>query len=200
MARSRTPRFESLKQFAELLAYLPIYRRTVPGVFDLMAQTTLRRSSDGNGYELRYPRDYEAQVFENSAPWAAMVNFDDLRCPTKVIGAGPTLAHPYLPTLDLSHMLTEDYDFQLAPRLPALRQGGHDGRAQLLQAHGRRLWAAPESVFRRPWSAEMSSIGGAGGAVNYLPSFVPPFPMRRMRLLLPRPQFACGVDVPESRV
>ena len=111
MARSRAPRFESLKQFAELLAYLPIYRRTVPGVFDLVAQTTLRRSSDGDGYELRCPRDYEAQVFENSAPLTAMVNFDDLRCPTKVIGADPTLAQPYQPTLDLSHMPTVDYDF-----------------------------------------------------------------------------------------
>lgn len=49
--------FESMKQFVELLAYLPIYRRTVPGVFDLLAQTTLRRLSDRHGYELRCPRD-----------------------------------------------------------------------------------------------------------------------------------------------
>lgn len=39
-----------------------------------------------------------------------MVDLDDLRCPTKVIGADPTLAHPYLPTLDLSGMPTVDYD------------------------------------------------------------------------------------------
>ena len=111
MARCRTPRFESLRQFTEILAYMPVYRQTVPGVLDLVARTTLRRSSGGDGYELRCPREYEAQVFENSAPLAAMVDLDDLRCPTKVIGADPTLAHPYLPTPDLSHMPAVDYEF-----------------------------------------------------------------------------------------
>ncbi len=111
MARHRTPRFESVQQFAEILPYLPVYQRAVPGVFDLVARTTLRESVDGNGYELRCPRDYEAQIIQYAAPFAVMVELDKLRCPTKVIGADPTLPLSYLPTLDLSHILTVDYDF-----------------------------------------------------------------------------------------
>ncbi len=111
MARRRTPRFESLEEFADLLLYMPTYQRAVPGVRDLVARTTLRESADGHGYDLRCPRDYEAQVIEYAALFAVMVDFDKLRCPTKVIGADPTLPFSYLPTLDLSHMLTVDYDF-----------------------------------------------------------------------------------------
>lgn len=40
-----------------------------------------------------------------------LIDFDSLRCPTKVIGADPTLPYSYLPTLDLSDMMTVDYDF-----------------------------------------------------------------------------------------
>ena len=40
-----------------------------------------------------------------------LVDFAALQCPTKVIGADPTLPYSYLPTLDLSDMLTVDYDF-----------------------------------------------------------------------------------------
>ena len=111
MARCRTPRFQSEQQFAELLPYLPTYQRAVPGVYDLVARTTLRESTDGNGYELRCPRDYEAQIIQYAAPFAVMVELEELRCPTKVIGADPTLPFSYLPTLDLSHILTVDYDF-----------------------------------------------------------------------------------------
>ena len=111
MARRRTPRFESTQQFAEVLPYLPIYQRAVPGVFDLVARTTLRETADGDGYELRCPRDYEAQIIQYAAPFAVMVELEKLRSPTKVIGADPTLPFSYLPTLDLSHILTVDYDF-----------------------------------------------------------------------------------------
>ncbi len=111
MTRHRTPRFESEQQFAEILPYLPVYQRAVPGVHDLVARTTLRESADGNGYELRCPRDYEAQIIQYAAPFAMMVELDKVRCPTKVIGADPTLPFSYLPTLDLSHILTVDYDF-----------------------------------------------------------------------------------------
>ena len=111
MARRRSSRFQSEEEFAELLPYLPIYQQAVPGVYDLVARTTLRKSADGNGYELRCPRDYEAQIIQYAAAFAVMVDLDKLRCPTKVIGADPTLPYSYLPTLDLRHMLTVDYDF-----------------------------------------------------------------------------------------
>ena len=40
-----------------------------------------------------------------------LVDFETLQCPVKVVGADPTLPYSYLPTFDLSHVLTVDYDF-----------------------------------------------------------------------------------------
>ena len=76
-----------------------------------MARTTLRKSPDGQGYELRCPREYEAQIIEYARTFAVLVDFDTFRCPIKVLGADPTLPYSYLPTLDLSDVLSVDYDF-----------------------------------------------------------------------------------------
>ena len=111
MTRRRAYRFQTREEFAEVLAYIPTFQGTVPGVFDLVARTTLRQCESGEGYELRCPREYEAQVVEFTAPYAVLVDFATFHCPIKVIGADPTLPYSYLPTLDLSHILTVDYDF-----------------------------------------------------------------------------------------
>ena len=79
-----------------------------------MSQTILRESSSLlglGGYELRCPRDYEAQIIAFIRTYAFLVDFGNLPCPTKVIGSDPTLPYAYLPTFDLSHILTVDYDF-----------------------------------------------------------------------------------------
>ena len=109
ITRRRTERFESMEQFVELLGFSPIFLRVVPGVLDLMARTTLRREREGFG--LRCPRDYEAIIIDYASSFAVLVEFDKLVCPTKVIGADPTLPYSYLPTLDLSDMLSVNYDF-----------------------------------------------------------------------------------------
>ena len=111
MARRRTPRFQSREQLADLLGFLPIFQRAVPGVFDLVARTTLRESRTGDGYELRCPPEYEAQVVEFARAFAVLVSFEALRCPVKVLGADPTLPYSYLPTMDLSGILSVEYDF-----------------------------------------------------------------------------------------
>lgn len=111
MIRRRTHRFTNREQFEEVLSYVPNFQRTVPGFFDLMARTTLRDCESGEGYVLRCPREFEAQVTEYAAPYAVLVDFATFHCPIKVIGADPTLPYSYLPTLDLSHILTVDYDF-----------------------------------------------------------------------------------------
>ena len=77
----------------------------------MVAKTTLRECAGENGYELRCPREYEAQIVDYAAPYAVLVDFATLQCPIKVLGADPTLPYSYLPTLDLSHILTVDYDF-----------------------------------------------------------------------------------------
>ena len=111
MTRRRTHRFRAMEELTDVLPYVPTFQRTVPGVFDLVARTTLRQCEDGQGYELRCPREYEAQIVDYAAPFAVLVDFATFHCPIKVIGADPTLPFSYLPTLDLSHILTVDYDF-----------------------------------------------------------------------------------------
>ena len=111
MTRRRTDRFETREAFAGFLPYLPAFQRVVPGVCDLVARTTLRESEDGDGYVLRCPPECEAQLVDYARAFAVLVDFEALRCPTKVIGADPTLPYSYLPTMDLSNILTVDYDF-----------------------------------------------------------------------------------------
>ncbi len=111
MTRRRTNRFQTPQQMAELLTHAPHFQRTVPGVFDLFSRTTLRERANGEGYELRCPPEYEAQIIDYATPFAVLVDFQSLLCPTKVIGADPTLPFSYLPSLDLSDVFTVDYDF-----------------------------------------------------------------------------------------
>lgn len=109
--RKRSSRFRSIEEFAELLEYMPGFARVVPGVRNLVARTTLRKSPSGPGYELRCPPEYEAQITEYVRSFSVLADLDTLSCPTKVIGADPMLPSAYLPTFNLSHILTVDYDF-----------------------------------------------------------------------------------------
>ena len=111
LTRRRTDRFRTREELVDLLGFLPIFQRAVPGIYDLVARTTLRECADGQGYELRCPREYEAQIIEYARTFAVLVDFDTFRCPIKVLGADPTLPYSYLPTLDLSDVLSVDYDF-----------------------------------------------------------------------------------------
>ena len=110
-ARRRTERFHSLRQLIEVLSIVPIYSRTEPGVWELLARTTLRRQDDGEGYMLRCPREFEAQIVDYASVFAVGINFDAFKCPIKVIGADPTLPSSFLPTMDLSGVMSVDYDF-----------------------------------------------------------------------------------------
>lgn len=111
ITRRREDIFQTREDFADLLRYLPGFMRLVPGCRELMAKTTLRKSADRQGYELRCPRDYEAQVIEYFRTFSTFMEFETLSCPVKVIGADPTLPYAFLPTVDLGDILTVDYDF-----------------------------------------------------------------------------------------
>ena len=111
MTRRRTERFETEQQFAEVLAIVPGFARVLPGVRELMARSTLRACADGQGYELRCPREYEAQIADYVRSFAPLLDLSTLACPTKVIGADPTLPYAYLPTFDLGDASAVDYDF-----------------------------------------------------------------------------------------
>ncbi|MYB89272.1 MAG: alpha/beta hydrolase [Proteobacteria bacterium] len=111
LTRRRGYRFQTEEEFSDFLSYIPTFTHVVPGVRELMARTTLREVPDGLGYELRCPREYEAQITDYVRSFSPLVDFETLPCPTKVIGADPTLPYAYLPTFDLSDVLTVDYDF-----------------------------------------------------------------------------------------
>ena len=111
LTRARTMRYKTPSEFAEVLPYMPTFKNVVPGIAELVAETTLREADDGEGFDLRCPREYEAQVVEYAGVFAVSVNFDSIACPVRVVGADPTLPYSYLPTMDLSDILSIDYDF-----------------------------------------------------------------------------------------
>lgn len=112
MTKIRANHFESREQFADLLQYSPNFQNVLPGVHTLMSETTLRKSNrEQNGYEPCCPPEYEAQVVEYAGNYAVLVDVSEIRCPIKVIGADPTLPYSYLPTLDLTNVITANYDF-----------------------------------------------------------------------------------------
>ena len=109
--RKRTNQFRTPQEYAELLRYSPSFSRMVPGARELMAATTLRRSNDAEHYVLRCPPEYEARVLEYARSYGGLVEFGDVPCRIKVIGADPTLPFAYLPTFDLDLMGALEYDF-----------------------------------------------------------------------------------------
>lgn len=110
-ARRRRERFANREQLSHRLQSVPAFSRVVPGVLDLMAKTTLRKSPGRHHYELRCPREYEARLAEYGEIYSGMVDLGELASPTKVLGADPSVPASYLPSLDLSDMITVDYDF-----------------------------------------------------------------------------------------
>ena len=111
LTRRRSPRFATSQTLIDLVQFMPAFRGAVPGIAELLAATTLREDLEGDGYELRCPREYEAQIVDYANVYAVSVEFGEIRCPVKVIGADPTIPYSYLPTLDLSDILSVDYDF-----------------------------------------------------------------------------------------
>ena len=110
-ARERTDRFASRQQFMDFALFSPNFRRVVPGVIELLAETTLRLSPSGDGYELICPPEYEAQLMEYGRIYAIGVDLLGYNSAVKVVGADPTLPYSFLPTIDLSEMAGVSYDF-----------------------------------------------------------------------------------------
>lgn len=113
MTLSRADRYPTREDFAEVLLYMPAFQYVIPGVRELMARTTLRRSADGDGYTLRCPREHEARIYRYAGQYAALIDFGALACPTMVIGADPAIPYTYFPTTELHHIPTVDYDYLL---------------------------------------------------------------------------------------
>lgn len=111
LTRKRGFQFKTLEDFTGLFRFLPAFARLVPGVLELMARTTLRESVNGEGYELRCPREYEAQIMDYSRIFFPVLDVELVSCPTKVISGDPMIRNVFLPSFDLGHLSTVDYDF-----------------------------------------------------------------------------------------
>ena len=110
-ARKRVQQFDSLDDFVKRLETKPAFRRLRPGIAHLLASTTLRPADGGTGYELRCPREYEAQVYEYTFGWAMEIDLERTHCQTKAIGSDPTEPFSFMPSMDLSTLVDLDYDF-----------------------------------------------------------------------------------------
>ncbi|MYH14661.1 MAG: alpha/beta hydrolase [Gammaproteobacteria bacterium] len=111
VARRRRERFETEAAFAQRLSGTPAFGLLRPGVFDLMARTTLRAVNGGAEYVLRCPREYEARIAEQGYQYAETVRVDALPCPVKVIGSDPVAPHSFLPTVAMDEIIVLNYDF-----------------------------------------------------------------------------------------
>ena len=109
--RRRSNSFRSPRELAEVLPYLPSFQRVVPGLFDLMARTTLHEHDGESGYQLRCPPEYEAQIIEYASAFAVAVDLEAIRCPVKAICADPTLPYSFWPSFNLAELMKVEYDF-----------------------------------------------------------------------------------------
>ena len=111
MTRKRQSGFDSAEAMVAALGRNPAFERMSAEVLELFARTTLRRAADAEGFELRCPREYEAQILEHLFSWSMTVDLDEIRCPIKAIGSDPTVAYSFVPSLDLGVLVSVDYDF-----------------------------------------------------------------------------------------
>lgn len=111
VARRRMRRFQSREAYARYLSRSQMFESVVPGVIELMTRTTLRRSADRSGYELRCPPEYEAQILQYVRSYSALIDLSTCGQATKVIGADPTLPTSYLPTFNADEVEAIEYDF-----------------------------------------------------------------------------------------
>ena len=111
MTRRRKERFESRDDYISAIARNPFFGLLRPEVLALMAETLLRSADDGEGYELRCPREHEAQIFEFAFGWSMQVDLGRVECPVKVIGSDPMTALTFMPSTDLAELSDLDYDF-----------------------------------------------------------------------------------------
>ncbi len=109
--RRRPDRFESREALAESLRRNPMYQHVRPEVPGLLARAVLRPASDGGGYELCCPKEYEAQAYDDAVRYSARVELGALRCPIKAIGSDPTTPFSFFPGVDLSELIEANYDF-----------------------------------------------------------------------------------------
>lgn len=111
VTRRRQERFDTPDAYAELLSKRAAFDGLDAGKLSLLARATLRPAADGDGYELRCPREHEARLWDSLYPFARTVDFDTIACPIKVVGSDPTVPSSFLPSTEMPELMRLDYDF-----------------------------------------------------------------------------------------
>lgn len=88
-ARGRRRRFAAIDELAEEYRQSRAAARWVPGAHELMARSVLRRSPDGEGYELVCDPDNEAAIYAQAMTLNLWPNAREFGGPVKLIGCDP---------------------------------------------------------------------------------------------------------------
>ena len=107
----RRERFGTPAEYAEFLGGKAAFELVNAERLELFARTTLRPAANGGGYELRCPREYEAQLWDELYPFARKADFTAVQCPIKVVGSDPAVFNSFLPATEMPQLLRLDYDF-----------------------------------------------------------------------------------------
>ena len=90
-ARGRRRRFAAIDELAEEYRQSRATARWVPGAHELMAQSVLRRSPDGDGYELVCDPENEAAIYAQAMTLNLWPSAKEFGGPVKLIGCDPNM-------------------------------------------------------------------------------------------------------------
>ena len=90
-ARNRRRRFGSIDELADEYLQSRATARWVPGAHELMARSVLRKSPDGNGYELVCDPENEATIYAQALTLNLWPRADEFGGPVKLIGCDPNM-------------------------------------------------------------------------------------------------------------
>ncbi|WP_420621676.1 alpha/beta fold hydrolase [Candidatus Poriferisodalis sp.] len=110
-ASQRRERFDHPHQLAESLARNPAFQLVPPTTLELFARSTL--VEDAEGWRLRCPPEHETALSQWTFGFTMQLPgiIGRLPIPVKVIGGDPTVPFSFLPTVDMSELITVGYDF-----------------------------------------------------------------------------------------
>lgn len=98
-ARRRTGRYAHPNDFAAQLASIPAFKRWRREAYKLMAYATLKPEGSTGTWVLRCPREFEAQVFDESRDQELWYGVGRLKVPVKLVCGDPNLEDADAPAL-----------------------------------------------------------------------------------------------------
>ena len=111
LTRRRAAYFRSEEEFSDLLRYSPVYAAGTAGRAGTRGKCDPQEGSGRRGPRTPLSAGVRSAGSEYVRSFAPLLDLNLLSCPTKVIGADPTLPYAYLPSFDLKSIRNVDYDF-----------------------------------------------------------------------------------------